>query len=88
MEISLTQELDQFVNERLASGQYKSVEEILTRALRALKEEEETIAAIAEGYEDVLAGRVSTLEEANVEFYKELGLNPRNEAQGPSVASR
>jgi putative addiction module CopG family antidote len=77
MTISLTPELDRLLNERLASGQYKSVEEVLTRALRALREEEETVAAIAEGYEDVLAGRVYTLEEANAEFYKKHGLSPK-----------
>ena len=31
MTISLTPELDQLLNERLASGQYKSVEEVLSR---------------------------------------------------------
>jgi putative addiction module CopG family antidote len=88
MTISLTPELDRLLSERLGSGQYKSAEEVLSRALRALKEEEETITAIAEGYEDVLAGRVFTLEEANAEFHKERGLSQTNELQGPSVSSR
>ncbi len=58
------------VNQKLATGRYSSVEDVLTAAMRALDEEDETIAAIMEGYEDALAGRVYTLEEANAEFDK------------------
>jgi len=76
MAISLTPELDHIVHQKMASGRYRSVEDVLTAALRALNEEEETIAAIAEGYDDVLAGRVYTLEEANAEFYQKHGLSP------------
>jgi putative addiction module CopG family antidote len=78
MTISLTPELDRLLSERLASGQYKSVEEVLTRALRALKEEDETVAAVMEGHEDFLAGRYRTLEEADAEFRQEHGI-PKNE---------
>lgn len=78
MTIALSPELDRLLKERLASGQYKSVEEILARALRALKEEEETIAAIQEGYEDSLAGRYRSLEEADAEFRQKYGI-PKDE---------
>ena len=76
MTISLTPELDHLVDEKLATGRYRSVEDLLTSALRALDDEEETLAAIAEGYEDVQAGRVYSLEEANAEFFKKHGLPP------------
>ena len=76
MGISLTPELDDMVHQKLASGRYSSVEDVLTAALRALNEEEETIAAVTEGYEDVLAGRVFTLEEANAEFNRKRGVPP------------
>jgi predicted transcriptional regulator len=75
MTISLTPELDRLLNERLASGQYKSVEEVLARAFHALREEEETIAAITEGYEDSLAGRYRSLEEADAEFRQKHGVS-------------
>jgi putative addiction module CopG family antidote len=75
--ISLTPELDSLVNQKLATGRYESVEDVLTAALRALSEEEETLAAIREGHEDYLAGRVVTLEEADEEFYQKYGIRPK-----------
>jgi putative addiction module CopG family antidote len=74
MAISLTPELDHLVHQKLATGRYQSVEDVLTAALRALDEEEETVAAVAEGWEDVLAGRVYTLEEADAEFRRKYGI--------------
>ena len=74
MTISLTPELDRLLHEKLASGHYKSVEDVLKAAFRALDEEEETIAAIQEGHEDFLAGRYRSLEEADAEFRQKHGL--------------
>ena len=76
MAITLTPQLDQLVSSKLATGRYKSVEHVLTEAMRVLHEEEETLAAISEGYEDFLAGRVYTLEEANEELYRTHGIRP------------
>ena len=74
MTISLTPELDRLLNEKLASGYYGSVEEVLTAAFRALSDEEQTIAAITEGNEDYLAGRYTSLEESDAEFRRKHGL--------------
>jgi antitoxin ParD1/3/4 len=74
MTISLSPELDQYLQEKLASGRYQSVEEVLRAAFRALSEEEETLAAISEGYEDFLAGRYRPLDEADAEFRQKHGL--------------
>ena len=76
MAISLTPELDQIVHQKLSTGRYHSVEDVLAAALRALDEEEAAVAAIAEGLDDVAAGRIYTLEEANAEFYKKYGMSP------------
>ena len=76
MTISLTPELDQVLKEKLASGRYASVEEVLTAAFRALDEEEETIAAVLEGNADFEAGRYRTLEEADAEFRAKYGIPP------------
>jgi putative addiction module CopG family antidote len=70
MTISLTPELDRVLNEKLASGKYGSVEELLTAAFRALNEEEETIAAIAEGNADFEAGRYEDWETSMQNFEK------------------
>lgn len=74
MTISLSPELDRLLNEKLASGRYGSVEEVLAAALRALNEEEQTIAAISEGHEDFLAGRYRPLDEADAEFRQKHGI--------------
>jgi antitoxin ParD1/3/4 len=74
MAISLTPELEHIVHQKLATGRYKSAEDVLSAALRALNEEEETIAAISEGWEDVVAGRVEPWELADAEFRKKHGL--------------
>jgi putative addiction module CopG family antidote len=74
MTISLTPELGRLLNEKLSSGRYSSVEEVLTAAFRALNEEEDTIAAITEGHKDFLAGRYRSLEEADAEFRQKYGI--------------
>jgi putative addiction module CopG family antidote len=53
----LNPELDRLVREKLVSGRYESIEEVLTAALRALNAEEEAVAAIAEGIDDIESGR-------------------------------
>jgi putative addiction module CopG family antidote len=68
MAIMLNPELDRRVQEKLASGMYQSADEVLSAALRALDEEEETIAAVKEGYEDFKAGRYKPWEESDAEF--------------------
>ena len=74
MTISLTPELDRVLKEKLASGQYGSVEEVLAAAFRALNDEEETIAAVLEGNADFEAGRYRSLEDSDAEFRKKHGI--------------
>jgi putative addiction module CopG family antidote len=75
MTISLSPELDRFVSEKLASGRYGSVEEVLSAAFRALGEQEETLEAISEGHEDFLAGLYRNLDEADAEFHAKYGFS-------------
>ncbi|MEX2307572.1 MAG: type II toxin-antitoxin system ParD family antitoxin [Pirellulales bacterium] len=74
MSISLTPDLYRQVQERLATGIYRSEEEVLQAALRALDAEEQTLAAIAEGYADFEAGRTRPFDEADAEFRNRHGL--------------
>jgi putative addiction module CopG family antidote len=74
MTISISPELDRLLNEKLATGQYGSVEEVLKAALRALNEEEQTLAAISEGHDDFLAGRYRSVDEADAEFRQKHGI--------------
>jgi putative addiction module CopG family antidote len=74
MTISLSPELNRVLNEKLASGRYGSVEELLTAAFRALDEEEDTLAAIAEGNADFEAGRYENWETSDLDFRKRHGI--------------
>lgn len=74
MAYALTPELDRIVREKLLTGQYKTEEEVLREALKLLDEREATVAAIAEGYEDIQAGRSRSFDEADAEFRKKHGI--------------
>jgi putative addiction module CopG family antidote len=74
MAITLNPEIDRRVQEKLATGLYQSVDHVLSAALRALDEEEETIAAIAEGNADFEAGRYEDWETSDAEFRKKHGI--------------
>jgi putative addiction module CopG family antidote len=76
MQISLTPELDQLVQQRIATGAYRSQEEVLQAALLALEAEEQTLAAIMEGHADYEQGRYRPVEEADASF-RELNGLPR-----------
>lgn len=68
MAYALTDELDRLVREKLATGAYANEEAVLRAALRSLDQQEATLAAIAEGYKDLQAGRHRTFEAADAEF--------------------
>ncbi|HZC16654.1 MAG TPA: type II toxin-antitoxin system ParD family antitoxin [Caulobacteraceae bacterium] len=67
--ISLTDPLDQFIDEQVRSGDYQNASEVVRAALRLLRrraEEDERAAArlraaIQEGIDDVEAGRFETV---------------------------
>ena len=68
MDISLPPALTELVQQKLALGLYRSEEEVLRAALTALDAQEDTLAAIAEGYADFKAGRYQDFGEADAEF--------------------
>jgi putative addiction module CopG family antidote len=65
----LTPQLMDIVQEKVASGRYQSEEQVLTTALELLEDHDSSVAAVKEGLEDLAAGRVRSLEEADAEFY-------------------
>ena len=79
--ISLTPDLDDAIQRRLATGCYASHNEVIRAALRVLERDEEEQArklatldaAIARGIADAEAGRVMPLEDAFARIRKELG---------------
>ena len=67
MNVSLTPELEKFVADTVATGRYNSASEVVREGLRKLEEEENwkeyAKAKIAQGLEDVAAGRIVTEEQ-------------------------
>jgi antitoxin ParD1/3/4 len=72
MPLQLTPELASTVEGFLASGRYKSEEEVLKEALSAL-DYRQNVAAIAEGIADMEAGRYRPFEEVDAEIRKKFG---------------
>jgi antitoxin ParD1/3/4 len=80
--ISLTPDLDDAIQRRIASGRYASQSEVIRAALRVLERDEEERArklaaldaAIARGIADAEAGRVMPLDDAFARIRKELGI--------------
>lgn len=64
MTITLTEELEELINEKVRSGAYKSADEVVIASLRLLKAKEEGMDAlrreIMRGVEDVAQGRFTT----------------------------
>jgi len=62
MNVSLTPELEKFVDDTVATGRYSSASEVVRASLRTFQEEqhwkEYARAKISKGLEDVKAGRV------------------------------
>ena len=61
-------ELDQLVKRQLARGEYDSEDAVLIAAMRSLEQQQEDLAAIREGIEDMEAGRVQSLRDFDREF--------------------
>ena len=79
--ISLTPDLDDAIQRRIASGRYASQSEVIRAALRVLERDEEEQArklaaldaALARGIADAEAGRVMRLDDAFARIREELG---------------
>lgn len=67
MNVSLTPELEKFVQDTVATGRYNSASEVVRASLHKLEEEERwkqyAKAKIAKGLEDVAAGRMISSED-------------------------
>lgn len=79
LEVDLSPELDEFIDQEVASGRYASREEVLRHALEELKRDledyQESAKAILEGYQEIEAGGGMPLDEAFDELFRELDLD-------------
>jgi len=60
--------LDQLVREELATGAYRSEDDVLVEAMQALRDRDEAVAGIREGLSDLDAGRVRSLGDVDAEL--------------------
>jgi putative addiction module CopG family antidote len=61
-------DVEEQIQEQLATGGYSSQDDVLREALRALRWRNQEVAAIQEGIEDMEAGRVKPLREFDRDF--------------------
>ena len=73
MHYRFTPDVERLVSEQMRQGAYKSEDDLLRDALRALAERNDTFAAIRAGIEDMEAGRVMPLSEADAAMRAKLG---------------
>ena len=67
MTIDISPELEEFVDQTIARGQFDDRNAVIEHAIRLMKlEREEAIAGIEAGLRDVEAGRTSSVEDAFV----------------------
>ena len=67
--IELTDENEQFVEEALAQGQYRSPDELLNEALSQLREYRELMRHIEEGTQQLRDGRYIEVDEAGLRAF-------------------
>lgn len=73
---TISPELEQFVQQEVASGRFADRDAVIAEALRLLRRDrEESVAGIYAGLEDVAAGRVQPLRAAFDDLRGELGVS-------------
>lgn len=63
------------IKRAMAGGNYSSEEEVLRKAMRALKVQDEELAAIQQGIDDIAAGRVRAFEDVDTEICQGFGFS-------------
>jgi predicted transcriptional regulator len=74
MSYAFPPELDRLIREELATGTYRSEDDVLVDAMLALRDRDESIAGIREGLADLDAGRVRPLGDVDAELRTKHGI--------------
>ena len=74
MTIELPTDIAQFVNEQVATGRYQSAERVLRDTVNSLRRFRTEVDAIQAGIDDVHAGRVRPIEDADAEIRRRRNL--------------
>ncbi len=63
------------IKQRMASGQYDTEDDVLRDAMRALRMQDEEMAAIQAGIDDMEAGRLRSFKEVDAEIRDDFGFS-------------
>ena len=74
MNVEVVSPIDELVDERLATGRYRSREDVLLKALRQLVHHEELLADLEASAEDEAAGRLRDADEVMAEMETKYGI--------------
>ena len=74
MNADVVSPIDELVEERLATGRYRSREDVLLKALRQLAHHEELLADLEASAEDEAAGRLRDADEVMAEMEAKYGI--------------
>ena len=90
MTITLTDELEELINEKVKSGAYKSADDVIMESLRLLKAKEEGMEAlrreIMRGVEDIQQGRFTAhTTDAELEAFSDEIIRQGQERRDASV---
>ncbi|MGA9997757.1 MAG: type II toxin-antitoxin system ParD family antitoxin [Pyrinomonadaceae bacterium] len=90
MTITLNDELEDLINEKIKSGAYKSADEVIAASLRLLKAKEEGMEALRReimlGVEDIQQGRYKDYSsDAELEALSELGISDQGERMAAAM---
>jgi len=77
MTLQISADVENLVRVQMATGNYKTEDELLRDALQALAERSDDLIAIQDGIDDMLAGRVHPLDEVDAEIRQKFGFKPR-----------
>ncbi len=75
MSYEISENIQQIISQRMATGIYTSEEQLLLIALNKMDDFEQTVADVKEGLEDERAGRMRSLEEVDHDLRQELGFS-------------
>ena len=74
MQYQFPDDVDALIRQQIATGHYSSEDEVIREALRALCHQDQEIAAIQEGIDDMQAGRVRSFREFDRKFRQRKGI--------------
>jgi Arc/MetJ-type ribon-helix-helix transcriptional regulator len=66
-------DIQHMVDVKMASGRYRSQDELLLEALQTLNDHDQAVGDILEGIDDERAGRLRPLAEVDADIRRELG---------------